>query len=109
MDNGVGMLQFNPITTTHGVMMITLILIRMVWQAGRNLWLLGLSIDPFDVDSDNDTVTIAMRLSTIDPQEPCDNNRDDDGDGLNNYFENTTGCALSTFLGWVAIALLILI
>ena len=29
-----------------------------------------------------------------DPLEPCDNNLDTDGDGVNDYFETTTGCDL---------------
>ena len=30
-------------------------------------------------------------LNDTDPREPCDNLLDSDGDGLNNYFENSTG------------------
>ena len=33
-------------------------------------------------------------LNQTDPSEPCSNLLDTDGDGLNNYFENTTGCDL---------------
>ena len=63
------------------------------WEESFGYW--GYQSDPFDVDSDNDTVNdLDEIINGTDPQEPCDNNRDDDGDGLNNYFENTTGCAL---------------
>ena len=33
-------------------------------------------------------------LNLTDPREPCHNLLDTDGDGLNNYFENTTGCEM---------------
>ena len=33
-------------------------------------------------------------MNGTDPLEPCDNNRDTDGDALNDYFENNTGCPL---------------
>ena len=33
-------------------------------------------------------------LNDTDPREPCDNLLDSDGDGLNNYFENSTGCSM---------------
>ena len=33
-------------------------------------------------------------MDGTDPLDPCENLLDTDGDGLNNYFENTTGCVV---------------
>ena len=38
-------------------------------------------------------------LNDTDPREPCDNLLDSDGDGLNNYFENSTGCSMIFGIG----------
>lgn len=63
------------------------------WEENFGFW--GFQSDPFDVDSDNDTVNdLDEILNGTDPLEPCDNNRDTDGDSLNDYFENNTGCPL---------------
>ena len=37
-------------------------------------------------------------FDNTDPTEPCFNTLDPDGDGINSYFENTTGCNLA-FIG----------
>ncbi|MEC7142056.1 MAG: transglutaminase domain-containing protein, partial [Candidatus Thermoplasmatota archaeon] len=63
------------------------------WE--ENFGFCGFQSDQFDVDSDNDTVNDLYEiLNGTDPLEPCDNNRDTDGDSLNDYFENNTGCPL---------------
>jgi len=47
-------------------------------------------------DSDGDGVDDLSEIqNSTDPMEPCHNLLDTDLDGLNNYFENTTGCSLS--------------
>ena len=47
-------------------------------------------------DSDGDGVDDLSEIqNSTDPLEPCHNLLDTDGDGLNNYFENNTGCRLS--------------
>ena len=47
-------------------------------------------------DSDGDGVNDLSEIqNSTDPLEPCDNILDSDMDGLNNYFENSTGCSLS--------------
>ena len=46
-------------------------------------------------DSDGDGVDDLSEIQNdTDPLEPCHNLLDFDGDGLNNYFENTTGCSM---------------
>ncbi len=46
-------------------------------------------------DSDGDGQSdLDEILNGTDPMEPCDNRLDSDGDLLNDYFENTTGCDL---------------
>ena len=46
-------------------------------------------------DSDGDGVDDLSEIQNFtDPKEPCDNILDSDSDGLNNYFENSTGCSL---------------
>ncbi len=48
-----------------------------------------------DADSDGDGVDdLTEILDFTDPMEPCDNRLDSDGDQINDYFENTTGCDL---------------
>ena len=47
------------------------------WEENFGFW--GFQSDPFDVDSDNDTVNdLDEILNGTDPLEPCDNNRDTD-------------------------------
>ncbi|MBK39566.1 MAG: hypothetical protein CMB50_05015 [Euryarchaeota archaeon] len=53
----------------------------------------GFTSLPTLVDSDGDGVDDYDEvMGGTDPMEPCDNNLDSDGDLLNNYFENNTGC-----------------
>ncbi|MEE2758943.1 MAG: transglutaminase domain-containing protein [Candidatus Thermoplasmatota archaeon] len=55
----------------------------------------GFTSLPTAVDSDGDGVSDYEEvMDGTDPMEPCHNNRDSDGDLLNDYFENNTGCAL---------------
>ena len=63
------------------------------WQEllGTFGWFSNPSIPDSDADGVNDFDEIQ---DNTDPNEPCTNLLDDDGDGLNNYFENTTGCDL---------------
>ena len=47
-------------------------------------------------DSDGDGVNDLSEIqNATDPMEPCHNVLDTDSDGLNNYFENNTGCSMS--------------
>ena len=55
------------------------------WFSLENMW-------DSDGDGQNDLDEI---LNFTDPMEPCDNTLDTDGDLLNDYFENNTGCDLS--------------
>ena len=55
--------------------------------------------NPTLVDTDGDGVDDFDEVfDNTDPTEPCFNTLDPDGDGLNSYFENTTGCNLA-FIG----------
>ena len=55
---------------------------------------------PTDVDSDGDGVDDYDEvMAGTDPMEPCHNNLDEDGDLLNNYFENNTGCPVTFIPG----------
>ena len=64
------------------------------WQ--ELLGTFGWFSNPNIADSDADGVDDFGEISdNTDPNEPCVNLLDTDGDGLNNYFENNTGCDLS--------------
>jgi len=54
--------------------------------------------NPTLVDTDADGVPDFQEavLDNTDPNDPCLNLLDSDGDGLNNYFENSTGCTLDS-------------
>ena len=68
------------------------------WEESLGAW--GYNSIPTLVDSDSDGVNdLDEIINLTDPLEPCDNNLDSDGDGLNNYFENTTGCELDYGIG----------
>ncbi|MGB1819245.1 MAG: hypothetical protein ACPHK2_06445, partial [Candidatus Poseidoniaceae archaeon] len=67
------------------------------WQ--ELLGTFGWFSNPTLVDSDGDGVDDFTEVfDNTDPTEPCVNLLDEDFDGLNNYFENTTGCDLA-FIG----------
>jgi hypothetical protein len=67
------------------------------WQ--ELLGTFGWFSNPNIADSDADGVDDFGEISdNTDPNEPCVNLLDTDGDGLNNYFENNTGCDL-TYIG----------
>ena len=57
----------------------------------------GYVSDPNSVDTDGDGVDdwTEVWIDATNPGEPCSNRLDADSDGLNNYFENTTGCDLT--------------
>ncbi len=59
------------------------------------LGVFGWFSNPSLVDTDADGVSDFDEVFDFtDPNEPCNNLLDDDGDTLNNYFEDTTGCDL---------------
>ena len=63
------------------------------WEELLATW--GQPTNPNLVDTDGDGVDdLSEILNQTDPSEPCSNLLDSDEDGLNNYFENTTGCDL---------------
>nr|AIF09074.1 transglutaminase domain-containing protein [uncultured marine group II/III euryarchaeote KM3_34_C09] len=63
------------------------------WEETLSIWGWFSISTVYDSDGDgqNDLDEI---LNSTDPMEPCDNTLDTDGDLLNDYFENTTGCDL---------------
>lgn len=64
------------------------------WEEYLSTW--GFPTNPNLVDTDSDGVEdLDEILNGTDPLDPCENLLDSDGDGLNNYFENTTGCIVS--------------
>ncbi|SVE64604.1 uncharacterized protein METZ01_LOCUS517458, partial [marine metagenome] len=68
------------------------------WEELLGTW--GFTSLPTLVDSDGDGVSDYDEvMGGTDPMEPCDNNLDTDGDLLNNYFENNTGCHLDFIPG----------
>nr|ABZ07950.1 putative transglutaminase-like superfamily protein [uncultured marine microorganism HF4000_ANIW141L21] len=68
------------------------------WEEFLSTW--GYLSLPNMSDTDGDGVDdLNEILNQTDPSIPCDNNLDSDGDGLNNYFENTTGCPLNFGMG----------
>lgn len=68
------------------------------WEELTATW--GYLSDPSEYDTDGDGVDdLSEILNSTDPREPCDNLLDSDGDGLNNYFENTTGCSMIFGIG----------
>ena len=54
--------------------------------------------NPTLADTDNDGVNDFDEVvrDNTDPLDPCVNALDPDGDGLNSYFENSTGCTLDS-------------
>jgi len=63
------------------------------WEEFLNTW--GYISHPNIYDTDGDGVDdLTEVLDNTDPSNPCHNLLDTDEDGLNNYFENTTGCSL---------------
>ena len=68
------------------------------WE--ETLGVFGFFSNPTLVDSDGDGEDDFDEINGgTDPLEPCTNSLDDDLDGLNNYFEETTGCDNS----WIGI------
>jgi len=56
--------------------------------------------NPTLADTDGDGVNDFQetRVDGTDPQDPCSNAIDDDNDGISNYFEENTGCAISIII-----------
>ena len=66
------------------------------WQ--ELLGVFGWFSNPTLADTDNDGVNDFGEVvrDNTDPLDPCKNALDPDGDGLNSYFENSTGCTLDS-------------
>tara|TARA_B100000683_G_scaffold149830_1_gene145008 strand:- start:8942 stop:17890 length:8949 start_codon:yes stop_codon:yes gene_type:complete len=66
------------------------------WQ--ELLGVFGWFSNPTLADTDNDGVNDFDEVvrDNTDPLDPCVNALDPDGDGLNSYFENSTGCTLDS-------------
>ena len=63
------------------------------WEEILATW--GPPTSPSLFDTDGDGVDdLTEIINQTDPSNPCDNLLDTDEDGLNNYFENSTGCDL---------------
>lgn len=63
------------------------------WEEILATW--GYATDPSLFDTDGDGVDDLTEIfNETDPTNPCSNLLDTDEDGLNNYFENSTGCDL---------------
>lgn len=63
------------------------------WEETLGSW--GFISMPNMTDSDGDSVNdLDEVINGTDPMNPCNNLADFDGDGLNNWFENNTGCPL---------------
>ncbi|RAH04876.1 MAG: hypothetical protein CMA00_004935 [Methanobacteriota archaeon] len=72
------------------------------WEELTAAW--GYLSDPTLSDTDGDGVDdLSEILNLTDPREPCHNILDTDEDGLNNYYENTTGCDIIFGLGEIGI------
>ena len=68
------------------------------WEEALGSW--GFISFPNMTDSDGDSVSdLDEVINGTDPMEPCNNLADFDGDGLNNWFENNTGCPLMFGIG----------
>jgi len=63
------------------------------WEELLGTWGYFSRPDLFDTDGDGASDLSEIQNDT-DPRKPCHNVLDADGDGLNNFFENTTGCDL---------------
>ncbi|RAH15662.1 MAG: hypothetical protein CMB56_002275 [Methanobacteriota archaeon] len=63
------------------------------WQERTGFF--GFFSNHTNIDSDDDGQNDFDEVfGATDPLIPCENSLDDDGDGVNNYFESTTGCNL---------------
>jgi len=63
------------------------------WEETLSIWGWFSIYTLWDSDGDGQS-DLDEILNGTDPMEPCDNRLDSDGDLLNDYFENTTGCDL---------------
>ena len=63
------------------------------WEETESIWGWFSISTLWDSDGDGQS-DLDEILNSTDPMEPCDNTLDADGDLLNDYFENNTGCDL---------------